>query len=73
MVPFPKLKARSLINEKAHAADQAADFSQRIREGLPRPPRRSADLSVPGLHVSQPGPRVRYPANRAPLTGRAAN
>ncbi len=41
-VPFPELKARSLINDKAHAADGAADFSRRIREGLPRPGRRSA-------------------------------
>jgi Domain of unknown function (DUF4105) len=37
-LPFPALKAQSLINEKAHTADQAVDFSQRIREGLP--PRR---------------------------------
>jgi hypothetical protein len=41
-LPFPELKARSLINGKAHAADQAPDFSQRIRDGLPRPPSRSA-------------------------------
>ena len=41
-VPFPELKARSLINDRAHAADQAPDFSRRIREGLPRPPLRSA-------------------------------
>ena len=52
-LPFPELKARSLINDKAHAADQAVDFSQRIREGLPRPPRRSASgPSVPGLPAS---------------------
>jgi hypothetical protein len=31
----------SLINAKAHAADQDPDFSQRIREGLPRPPVRA--------------------------------
>ena len=36
-MPFAELKARSLINDKAHAADQAPDFSGRIREGLPRP------------------------------------
>jgi hypothetical protein len=41
-LPFPDLKARSLINEKAHAPDEAADFSRSIREGLPRPPSRSA-------------------------------
>jgi Domain of unknown function (DUF4105) len=47
-LPFPELKARSLINDKAHAADQAADFSQRIREGLPRPSIRSTRPM--GLH-----------------------
>jgi Domain of unknown function (DUF4105) len=52
-LPFAELKARSLINDKAHAADQAVDFSQRIREGLPRPPRRSESVpSVPGLPAS---------------------
>jgi hypothetical protein len=55
-LPFPELKARSLINDKAYAADQAVDFSRRIREGLPRPPRRSAsEPSVPRLPVSEPG------------------
>ena len=34
-------KALSLINDKAQAADQAPEFSQRIREGLPRPPSRA--------------------------------
>jgi hypothetical protein len=37
-VPFAELKAQSLINAKAHAADQDPDFSARIRDGLPRPP-----------------------------------
>ena len=38
-LPFAELKARSLINEKALAADTDPDFSRRIREGLPpRPP-----------------------------------
>jgi Domain of unknown function (DUF4105) len=40
-VPFAELKARSLINDQAHAADEDPDFSDRIREGLPRPPIRS--------------------------------
>jgi Domain of unknown function (DUF4105) len=40
-MPFAELKARSLINDKAHAADQDPDFSARIRDGLPRPPIRS--------------------------------
>jgi len=36
-LPFEELKRRSHINAAAQAADQAADFSQRIRAGLPRP------------------------------------
>jgi hypothetical protein len=39
-LPFAELKARSLINAAAEAADQAPDFSTRIRAGLPRPPPR---------------------------------
>ncbi len=34
-LPFEELRRRSLINGKAQAADQDADFSHRIREGLP--------------------------------------
>jgi hypothetical protein len=41
-LPFAQLKAASRINDRAHAADQDPDFSARIREGLPRPPIRSA-------------------------------
>jgi hypothetical protein len=38
-VPFTELRSKSYINERSRAADEAADFSQRIREGLPpRPP-----------------------------------
>jgi uncharacterized protein DUF4105 len=33
---FTELKQRSLINERARAADQDPDFSKIIREGLPR-------------------------------------
>jgi hypothetical protein len=33
---FAELKQRSLINERARAADQDPDFSRIIREGLPR-------------------------------------
>ena len=36
-LPFEELKRRSHINAAAHAADQAADFSQQIRAGLPKP------------------------------------
>ena len=34
-LPFAELKQRSHINPQARAADQAADFSQQIRTGLP--------------------------------------
>jgi Domain of unknown function (DUF4105) len=34
-VPFAELERRSLVNARAQAADQAADFSQRIRVPLP--------------------------------------
>jgi hypothetical protein len=34
-LPFEELKARSHINAAARAADQAPDFSRRIRAGLP--------------------------------------
>jgi hypothetical protein len=36
-LPFDELKSRSRINAVARAADQAIDFSQRIRVGLPVP------------------------------------
>jgi hypothetical protein len=36
-LPFPELRRRSLINTQARAAGTAADFSRRIREGLPTP------------------------------------
>ena len=34
-LPFAELRRRSLINERARAADGAPDFSRRIREDLP--------------------------------------
>jgi hypothetical protein len=34
-LPFDELRRRSLVNERAVAADDAPDFSRRIREGLP--------------------------------------
>jgi hypothetical protein len=34
-LPFEELRRRSLINEAAHAADGAPDFSERIRASLP--------------------------------------
>jgi uncharacterized protein DUF4105 len=36
-MPFAELEKLSLINDRAHDADKAPDFSQRIRQGLPRP------------------------------------
>ncbi|MEM9176994.1 MAG: DUF4105 domain-containing protein [Myxococcota bacterium] len=36
-LPFETLRARSDIGERARAAGDAPDFSQRIREGLPNP------------------------------------
>lgn len=39
-MPFEKLKAVSHINARGKAADQDPLFSQKIREGLPRPPLR---------------------------------
>jgi hypothetical protein len=35
-LPFPELQRRSRVNAAAQAADQAVDFSRRIREGLPK-------------------------------------
>jgi hypothetical protein len=35
-LPFPVLKARSHVNERAKAAGEDPRFSARIREGLPR-------------------------------------
>jgi len=32
---FAELKGRSIINARATAADQATDFSDQIRQGLP--------------------------------------
>ena len=41
-LPFQEMQVRSEITERARAADEAPDFSRRIRDGLPpRPARRS--------------------------------
>jgi hypothetical protein len=37
-MPFSDLEKRSLVNARAHAADKDSGFSQRIRDGLPKPP-----------------------------------
>jgi hypothetical protein len=36
-VPFEELQRRGHVNERAHAADKAEDFSQRIRAVEARP------------------------------------
>ena len=36
-LPFEELRRRSLVNAAAQAADQAPNFSRRIRAGLPGP------------------------------------
>jgi hypothetical protein len=36
--PFAELEKLSLVNARAHAAEKDPAFSQRIREGLPKPP-----------------------------------
>ena len=41
-LPFAELRQRSHVNTQAQAARDAADFSQRIRADLPRPPLRDA-------------------------------
>ena len=35
--PFADLKKLSRVNDRAHAADKDASFSQRLRQGLPKP------------------------------------
>lgn len=66
-MPFPELKSISLINDKAHAADRAPDFSRRIRKGLPRPPTRSE-----GEHGAHPEPSPRPTSENSTTTERAA-
>jgi hypothetical protein len=39
-LPFEELECRSLVNAVAQVADQAPDFSRRIRAGLPGAPGR---------------------------------
>ncbi len=45
-MPFSELKARSLINDRAKAADKDSAFSERIREGLPEWKHSSARLEL---------------------------
>lgn len=47
-LPFEQLKARSLINDRAKAADQDSAFSKRIREQLPGIGR----VGIPGLNAT---------------------
>jgi len=51
--PFPELERMSRVNERAHAADQDAAFSQRIREGLPVPAPPSRGAAARGASVAR--------------------
>jgi hypothetical protein len=42
--PFAELEKMSHVNARAHAADKDPEFSQRIREGLPRPSLQTAGI-----------------------------
>jgi len=58
-LPFEQLKARSLINERAKAADQDPAFSSRIREQLPGIADTKVRAYAPGgLYHSPPGYRM---------------
>jgi hypothetical protein len=46
-LPFPELERRSLVNERAHAADRDPDFSRAIRAGLPVPPPVASNTADP--------------------------
>jgi hypothetical protein len=63
-MPFAELKSISLINDKAHAADQAPDFPG-VFEGLPRPPTRSE-----GEHGAYPEPSPRPTSENSTTTER---
>ena len=47
-MPFSELSKRCLVNARAEAADKAADFSLRIREGMPMPPPMTMQEFQPG-------------------------
>ncbi len=47
--PFAEVKAQSLIDARAKAVDQDADFSRRIREGIVVPPRFDQTNETPAL------------------------
>lgn len=46
-IPFAELRARSLVNDKAMAADKAGDFSRLIRQGAPSPTPMSMEEFTP--------------------------
>jgi hypothetical protein len=54
-LPFEKLKARSLINDRAKTADQDSAFSKRIREQLPGIALTEIRADTPGeIHLQRP-------------------
>jgi hypothetical protein len=48
--PFTELEKMSHVNARAHAADKDPEFSQRIREGLPRPSLQTAGIFDEGQY-----------------------
>jgi hypothetical protein len=48
-IPFSELTQRAAVNAKAEAADQAPDFSRRIREGVPLP----EPMTMQEFHLEQ--------------------
>ena len=58
-LPFEQLKARSLINDRAKAADQDSAFSKRIREQLPGIADAEIRAHPPGeVHRQAPGSKL---------------
>jgi hypothetical protein len=51
-LPFGELRRRSLINQAAQAADDAPDFSERIRAGLPTGGLRDSLIVSPRLELN---------------------
>ena len=64
-LPFEELRRRSRINDAAQAADQAPDFSRRIRRGLPDPNRAfAAGPSIRSSGPTSPPGRAELPPRR---------
>jgi hypothetical protein len=58
-LPFEQLKARSLINDRAKAADKDSAFSKRIRDRLPGVVDAEIQAHPPGeIHLQRPGSKL---------------